>query len=100
MGSEQSAISLSWKVLLCANLKPNNILATADGTPKLLDFGIAKVLGAQEPLGSGGHSNRQSPPDACLGQPGTGSGRACDRCLFVGDEKGNCGLTGFSDIAG
>lgn len=59
------------------DLKPNNVLVTQDGTPKLLDFGVAKILESprREPgtATQGGNfmTLRYASPEQLLGRPMT-----------------------------
>lgn len=67
------------RLLLHRDIKPHNVLVTADGQPKLLDFGIAKSIEEAETsvtrTAERFFTPNASAPEQLLGQP---AGVACD----------------------
>ncbi len=61
--------ALHGKHLLHGDIKPSNVGFTADGHPKLLDFGLAQLLSDDEPLRPIAGTRRYMSPETLSGAP-------------------------------
>ena len=51
------------------DIKPSNVLVDSDGSAKLLDFGIAQLLGQDDALGAGAYTPGFASPEQVRGEP-------------------------------